>query len=142
MGSVISHHAQSSSQLPYCISAGGISLWSHKKVIFPIINTPSNHRFSILTKNKDNTCQFSLLIPMNFFFRQITKNQLEKSKLYIICFQNKSFKMIKTNLSKRWKMYQMFVQYLQIHIQFPSEEKERCSVLGHDFQFFRVSKVH
>lgn len=39
-------------------------------------------------------------------------------------------------------MYQMFVQYLQIHLQFPSEENERRSVLGHGFQTFRVSKVH
>lgn len=70
----------------------------------------------------------------NEFFRQMTKNQLEKSKLYIICFKNKSFKMIKRNLSEWWKTYQMFLQYLQKHIQFPSEENERCCALIHGFQ--------
>lgn len=42
--------------------------------------------------------------------------------------------MIKTNLSKKYKKqrrkkYQMFLQYLQIHVQFPSEEKERWVTL-------------
>lgn len=67
-------------------------------------------------------------------FRQITKNQLEKSKLYIICFQNEKQISLK-NKNKEKKKYQMFLQYLQIHIQCPSEEEKE---MGNAFQSSKV----